>query len=164
MSLSFAVTISEYMKAARSPPRSEPAKCQDMRPRALNVPTHCRALPFMLLNRGLKSEVGIVVAVDQGVFSQGKAHAERGYTGNVNIVRRAEPICFGPLMGVTYSLVTPRKPIASRALSDSEGLCQDDHCGMFLRQAFVRGTAAPLAIRPEACSQPVKAIKCSIHA
>jgi hypothetical protein len=34
MSLSFAVTISPYSSAARSPPRSEPAKSQALRPRA----------------------------------------------------------------------------------------------------------------------------------
>jgi len=34
MALSLAVPIMEYMKAARWPPRSEPAKSQDFRPRA----------------------------------------------------------------------------------------------------------------------------------
>ena len=40
-SLSFAVTISEYMAAARSPPRSEPANSHDFLPRA--IPRNARS-------------------------------------------------------------------------------------------------------------------------
>jgi hypothetical protein len=45
MSLSLAVTISEYMNAARWPPRSEPTNSHDFLPRAiLRIPIESRSI------------------------------------------------------------------------------------------------------------------------
>jgi hypothetical protein len=49
-SLSFAVPIREYMMAARWPPRSDPAKSQDLRPRA--IPRRARSAA--LLERSMR--------------------------------------------------------------------------------------------------------------
>ena len=48
MSFNFAVPMMEYMKAARCPPRSDPAKSQDFLPRATPLSERSAALLLRL--------------------------------------------------------------------------------------------------------------------
>ena len=57
MSFIFAVTIREYMKAVRSPPRWEPAKSQALRP---------RAVPRRERSAGVVGEAGAAVGQEPG--------------------------------------------------------------------------------------------------
>jgi hypothetical protein len=71
------VTIRVYMKAARSPPRSEPAKSQDFRPRAMPRSARSAALFVRQIRQDRQAEIDAFLGVALGLSVQGLMLAAR---------------------------------------------------------------------------------------